>query len=145
MPKPNPKELLRVAGNYLKAHPEEIWRAAKGVAGQRIGVPMDALRYLVREFATGEKAPKDVVVEAAPPGLRLSLTVSAMGTPLRVSVVRVRIMRVRVRQRFMTMLVNVPRTWRHVCLVGVAVMFVVLVLMGVLEHVMGVEMLVTLG
>jgi hypothetical protein len=87
MPKPNPKELLRVAGNYLKAHPEEIWRAAKGVAGQRIGVPMDALRYLVREFATGEKAPKDVVVEAAPPGLRLSLTVSAMGTPLRVSVV----------------------------------------------------------
>ena len=87
MPKPNPKELLRVAGNYLKAHPEEIWRAVKGVAGSRIGVPMDALRYLVREMATGEKAPKDVVIEAAPPGLRASLTVSAMGTPLRVSVV----------------------------------------------------------
>lgn len=87
MPKPNPKELLRVAGNYLKAHPEEIWRLVKGVAGLRAGVPMDALRYLVREFATGEKAPKDVVLEAAPPGLRASLTVSAMGTPLRVSLV----------------------------------------------------------
>lgn len=87
MPKPNPKEMLRVAGNYLKAHPEEIWRAAKGLVASRIGVPMDALRYLVRELATGEKAPKDVVIEASPPGLRASLTVAAMGTPLRVSVV----------------------------------------------------------
>ena len=56
MAKPNPKQILRVAGNYLKAHPEEIWRVVKGVASQRIGVPMDALRYLVSEFATGEKA-----------------------------------------------------------------------------------------
>jgi hypothetical protein len=87
MPKPNPKELLRVAGNYLKAHPEEIWRAMKGAAGLRFGVPMDTLRYLVREFATGEKAPKEVVIEAAPPGIRAALTVSAMGTPLRVSLI----------------------------------------------------------
>jgi hypothetical protein len=87
MPKPNPKQLLRDAGNYLKAHPEEIWRVMKGVAGLRFGLPMDALRYLVREFATGEKAPKDIVIEAAPPGLRASLTVSAMGTPLRVSLI----------------------------------------------------------
>lgn len=87
MPKPNPKQLLQVAGNYLKAHPEELWRAVKGVAGARFGLPMDALRYLVREFATGEKAPKDVVIEAAPPGIRASLTVVAMGTPLRVSVI----------------------------------------------------------
>ncbi len=87
MPKPNPKQLLRDAGNYLKAHPEELWRVVKGVAGLRFGLPMDALRYLVREFATGEKAPKDIVIEAAPPGLRASLTVSAMGTPLRVSLI----------------------------------------------------------
>ena len=87
MPKPNPKQLLRVAGNYLKSHPEEIWRAVKGAAGLRFGLPMDALRYLIRELATGEKAPKDIVIEAAPPGLRASLTVSAMGTPLRVSLI----------------------------------------------------------
>jgi hypothetical protein len=87
MPKPNPKELLRTAGNYLRAHPEEIWRAVKGAAGLRFGLPMDALRYLVQEFATGEKAPKDVVIEAAPPGIRASLTVTAMGTPLRVSLI----------------------------------------------------------
>lgn len=87
MPKPTPKELLRVAGNYLREHPEEIWRVVKGVAGLRAGVPMDAVRYLVRELATGEKAPKDIVLEAAPPGLRAALTVSAMGTPLRVSLV----------------------------------------------------------
>ncbi len=87
MSKPNPKEILRACGNYLKAHPDELWRALKGAIRQRVGVPMDALRYLVREFATGEKAPKDIVLEAAPPGLRASLTVSAMGTPLRVSVI----------------------------------------------------------
>ena len=87
MPKPNPKQLLRDAGNYLKSHPEEIWRAVKGAAGLRFGLPMDALRYLIRELATGEKAPKDIVIEAAPPGLRASLTVSAMGTPLRVSLI----------------------------------------------------------
>ena len=87
MPKPNPKQLLRDAGNYLKSHPEELWRVVKGVAGLRFGLPMDALRYLVREFVTGEKAPKDIVIEAAPPGLRASLTVSAMGTPLRVSLI----------------------------------------------------------
>ena len=51
MPKPNPKQLLRVAGNYLKSHPEEIWRAVKGAAGLRFGLPMDALRYLIRELA----------------------------------------------------------------------------------------------
>lgn len=87
MPKPNPKQLLRDAGNYLKAHPEEIWRVMKGAAGLRFGLPMDALRYLIREFAVGDKAPKDIVIEAAPPGLRASLTVSAMGTPLRVSLI----------------------------------------------------------
>ena len=31
--------------------------------GLRFGLPMDALRYLVREMGTSKKAPKDVVLE----------------------------------------------------------------------------------
>jgi hypothetical protein len=83
MPKPDPKALLREATSYLKQHPEEILRALRGALGLRLGVPMDAIRYLVREFGGGKKAPKDVVIDAAPPGIRAALTVEAMGTPIR--------------------------------------------------------------
>lgn len=88
MPKPDPRVLARVAGNYLKEHPEEIVRALRGAARLRVGVPMDALRYLAREFLpAGKKAPKDITIEAAPPGLRLTATVDAMGTPVRATLV----------------------------------------------------------
>jgi hypothetical protein len=88
MPKPDPRALARTAGNYLKEHPEEIVRALRGALGLRVGIPMDALRYLAREFVpANKKAPKDIVIEAAPPGLRCAMTVDAMGTPLRVSLV----------------------------------------------------------
>lgn len=83
MAKPNPKVLLQKAGSYLKEHPEEIMRGLRGILGLRLGVPIDALRYLAREFGGGKKAPKDVVIEAAPPGIRVGATVDAMGTPLR--------------------------------------------------------------
>jgi hypothetical protein len=85
MPKPNPKVLLRAATGYLKAHPEEIVRAARGAFALRLGVPLAALRYLVTQFLQGDKAPRDVVVEAAPPGLRAAATVRAMGATLRAS------------------------------------------------------------
>jgi len=83
MPKPNPKVLLAAATDYLKSHPEEIVRALKGAIGLRFGVPLDTLRYFARELGQGKKAPKDVVIEAAPPGLRLAATVRAMGSTLR--------------------------------------------------------------
>jgi hypothetical protein len=88
MPKPDPRVLLRTAGNYLKEHPEEIVRALRGMLGLRVGVPMDVLRYLVRELVpNNKKAPKDIVIEAAPPGVRIGATVDAMGTPVRASLV----------------------------------------------------------
>ena len=83
MAKPDPKILFHEATEYLKQHPEEILRALRGALGLRLGLPMDAIRYLVREFGGGSKAPKDVVIEAAPPGVRVGLTIDAMGTPLR--------------------------------------------------------------
>lgn len=87
MAKLNPKVLLQKAGSYLKEHPEELVRVLRGALGLRIGVPIDALRYLVRELGGGKRAPKDVVIEAAPPGVRLAATVDAMGTPLRASLI----------------------------------------------------------
>lgn len=83
MPKPNPKVLLTAAASYLRAHPEEVLRAMKGAAGLRVGVPLDALRYLARELATGKKAPKDIVLEADAPGLRIAATFRVMGSTLR--------------------------------------------------------------
>jgi hypothetical protein len=83
MRKPNPKLLLTSAASYLKTHPEEIVRAVKGALGLRIGVPLDALRYLAEQFGQGKKVPKDLVFEAAPPGLRVEATVGAMGTTMR--------------------------------------------------------------
>lgn len=87
MPRLDPKILLRHATDYLKQHPEEIFRILRGVLGLRFGVPMDALRYFVREFGGGPKVPKDVVIEAAPPGIRFGATVDAMGTPLRATAI----------------------------------------------------------
>lgn len=88
MPKPDPRVLARTAGNYLKEHPEEIVRALRSALGLRASIPMDALRYLAREFVPDtKKAPKDIVIEAAPPGVRVAATVDAMGTPLRASLV----------------------------------------------------------
>ncbi len=43
------------------------------------------LRYLARELSGGKRAPKDIVIEAAPPGLRLALTVKICGAPIRAS------------------------------------------------------------
>jgi hypothetical protein len=84
MPKPSPKALLKTAANYLKDHPEEVFRTVKDAFGMRLGIPLDAFRHLAAEFGQSKKAPKDVVVEAVPPGLRLAMTVKAMGTTLRV-------------------------------------------------------------
>lgn len=85
MAKPNPRVLLKAATGYLKAHPEEILRAVRGALGLRVGVPIDALRYMAEQFVQGDKAPQDVVIEAAPPGMALAATVQAMGATLRAS------------------------------------------------------------
>ncbi|MFO0616479.1 MAG: hypothetical protein U0414_28055 [Polyangiaceae bacterium] len=86
MARPNPKVIMNAAKDYLRQHPEEILRALKGALGLRFGVPLDSLRYLAREFAPNGKV-RDVVIDSAPPGVRLSLTVDAVGSTLRVSLV----------------------------------------------------------
>ncbi len=85
MPRLDTKAILNAAKTYLRDHPEEIIRALKGAAGLRVGVPLDAFRYFARELAGGKKMPKDIEIDSAPPGLRVSMTVDAVGSTLRVS------------------------------------------------------------
>jgi hypothetical protein len=85
MPRLSTKAILNAAKTYLRDHPEEIIRALKGAAGLRVGVPLDAFRYFARELAGGKKMPKDIEIDSAPPGLRISMTVDAVGSTLRVS------------------------------------------------------------
>lgn len=87
MARPDPRAIVNAAKNYLKDHPEELVRAMKGALGLRVGVPLDALRYLARELTGGKKAPKDIEIDSAPPGVRIAMTVEAVGSVLRVSLV----------------------------------------------------------
>ena len=79
---PDKKAMVEAAGGYLKRHPEELLRAMKNAAGLRFGVPIDALRWLAGQVK-GRKAPKDVAVEAVPPGIRASASIDLAGTSVR--------------------------------------------------------------
>jgi hypothetical protein len=52
--------------------------------GLRFGVPIATLRWFAGQLK-GAKAPKDVEISSAPPALRFSAVVDAMGTPVRAS------------------------------------------------------------
>jgi len=76
------KAVLEAGSKYLRDHPEELLRALRNLLALRFGVPLDALRFFAGR-AGGKKGPKDVVLEAVPPGLRVRATVDLMGTPVR--------------------------------------------------------------
>lgn len=76
------KAVLEAGSKYLRDHPEELLRALRNLLALRFGVPLDALRFLAGR-AGGKKGPKDLVLEAVPPGLRVGATVALMGTEVR--------------------------------------------------------------
>jgi hypothetical protein len=80
----------RRLGRYVAAHPgavvSELGRGLRNAARLRVGVPLEVLRFVAGELLQGKRAPKDVILTAAPPGLHVAATVDAMGTPVRVSV-----------------------------------------------------------
>ena len=78
------KPVVEAVFSYLKAHPEELLRALRNALALRFGVPIVALRWLAGRVK-GKKAPKDVEIAAAPPGVRLGATIDLMGTPVRAS------------------------------------------------------------
>jgi len=80
------REIAGAVGNYLKDHPEELWRLLRNALAMRFGVPLAALRWLAVKGA-GKKAPKDVQLEAVPTGVRVAASLDLMGTPVRASAV----------------------------------------------------------
>lgn len=78
------KGVIGAIGGYLKENPEELLRVAKNAIGLRFGVPISALRWLARQ-ASGAKGPRDVEIEAVPPGVRVAASLELMHTPLRAS------------------------------------------------------------
>jgi hypothetical protein len=81
------RELLGATTSYLRHNPDEIVRQAFNAGRLRFGVPIAALRWLAsqsqRNGKSKSKAPKDIELGSAPPALRLTATVNAMGTELR--------------------------------------------------------------
>jgi hypothetical protein len=78
------KQAINAARGYLRKRPQEITRALWSLIGLRIGVPLDAIRWGLSQAEKSGKV-KDPVVTEVPPGMRITATVDAMKTPLRVS------------------------------------------------------------
>jgi hypothetical protein len=77
-------EVLTAAGKYLAQNPEELLRVVRNAAALKLGVPLAALRWFAAR-GRGRAAPRDVIVEAVPPGIRIGATLEVMSTRLRVS------------------------------------------------------------
>jgi hypothetical protein len=80
----NPRAMLKAAVGYVRKNPDEIVRAALNATTLRFGVPLASLRWFAGQL-TGSKAPKEVQITSAPPALRVSAVVDAMGTAVRAS------------------------------------------------------------
>lgn len=80
------KQAVAAARKYLRKRPQEITRAVWNLLGLRVGVPLDAIRWMLTQAEKSGKV-KDPVVTEVPPGLRITGTVDAMKTPLRASAV----------------------------------------------------------
>lgn len=80
------RQVFEAAGDYLRRRPQEVTRAIWNLIGLRVGVPLDALRWLLDRAAKSGKL-KDPVLTEVPPGIRFTATVDAMKTPLRASAV----------------------------------------------------------
>src|SRR6185295_10552742 len=80
-----PRAMLKAAVGYVRKNPDEVVRAAVNATGLRFGIPLATLRWFAGQIPGGKKAPKDVEITSAPPALRLSAIVDAMGTSVRAS------------------------------------------------------------
>lgn len=80
----SPRAMVQAAVGYVRKNPDEVVRVALNATGLRFGVPIATLRWFAGQLK-GAKAPKDVEISSAPPALRLSGVVDAMGTAVRAS------------------------------------------------------------
>jgi hypothetical protein len=79
------RAFLIAAVDYLRRNPDEIVATAVNAANLKFGVPLVALKWFSSQAKLPRKAPKDIHIDSAPPAIRISLSVQAMGTPVRAS------------------------------------------------------------
>lgn len=80
------RQALEAAGSYLRKNPQELTRVIWNLMGLRLGVPLDALRWLLERVARSGQV-KDPVLTEVPPGMRITATFDLMKTPIRGSAV----------------------------------------------------------
>lgn len=80
----DPRAMIKAAVGYVRKNPDEVVRAAANATGLRFGVPLATLRWFAGQIQ-GRRAPRDVEISSAPPALRVSAIVDAMGTAVRAS------------------------------------------------------------
>lgn len=78
----DPRAVLERAAGWVKNNPDGVVTTLRNALGLRLTVPLDALRYFAGEIR-GKKAPKDVEIDAVPPGLRVGATLEVMKTKIR--------------------------------------------------------------
>ena len=78
------KAALVAAARYIQQNPRILLEVAMNARGLKVTVPLSVLRYCGERLLESKKGPQDIVIEAVPPGLRVSATVNAMGTGLRI-------------------------------------------------------------
>ncbi|RYE93228.1 MAG: hypothetical protein EOO75_04840 [Myxococcales bacterium] len=81
----DPKDALRTAARYLRSHPDVLRKVASNARDYKITVPLDALRYVAARVEGKKNAPREVKIEATPPGLTVGGLVNVMGTALKFS------------------------------------------------------------
>jgi hypothetical protein len=79
------RAVLNAAVEYVRKNPDELVKAAINAAGLRFGVPIAALRWVTSQAKLPRKAPRDIDIGSSPPAIRISLSLDAMGTPVRAS------------------------------------------------------------
>jgi hypothetical protein len=81
----DPKTVLRNVADYVRRHPDLVRQAALNAAALKVTVPLDLARGLLARAPGGPQGPRDVVLAAEPPSLRVGAGVRLMGTSLRAS------------------------------------------------------------
>lgn len=76
--------MLQSAGRYLRKHPQEIPRALRNALGWRVGLPLDAFRWLADELLRPSE-PIELAIETRAPGLFVAGNLRVAKTLLRAS------------------------------------------------------------
>lgn len=79
------KPALLSAGGFVLKNPLAIAQLAQHALKLQMAVPLDALRWVIRNLPMGRKAPTDITIGAQPPAVKMGATVNLMGTTIHAS------------------------------------------------------------